>query len=952
MDRVSGAVESVSDDAIDCGYCVKGSDSANDCSQNEKNSSRKYQNEHNFKNSTHESRSWERDLTTDAGICRNSSACLENISTDRQSFQKDAWKGWQPVYENISDPDSDPDSIKGTKPSEKRKGEMVSTKHINLDCAGTKNSETRSRHSDVRKHKAVVSVKKRRHSAAEDSERKRKKKEKQKKRHRRWSFNTESDMPQTDHIKTMKKPYLSRLVLWKDAKIKSWNVVIDLARDEQTIEEFKVPVLPILKNMALKEKNVNTENKEAATAITEETSSGITQYAKEPRPSNKQTKSGDYSSSELNQEINIEDEDTIEAPRGFFSVLKDDVNNTCYSRSVKEERSSLPNETVSGLKDRMPVPQSAPSNSVITSALGFRNETGRISEIPSETPESQTNEAGLVAKSLITKPKDDNTVPTKVILSADKSNLKALKVTDCLERCSVDTSIVAKIERDKGVTDVPCNSANSVQTDEYSSPEMHNQDTDVASKKIRESRELSENLGSDACGNKFSGMGRRKSYHEGPSGTTSDDAARKVNFSNRTVDSLLANSEKLNGVGINCAATENSVSSNNAGCSRNFEERDYPGHKIDDRILETGKESISRNFEKNPSVVSVKMPSQQDVTGEENISKRIFENSNVSYSSRSHNPINFGQVSENDNYSSDTDKELAIDENRVDIITDQEHIKHDADTQIDSENTTEDMKMARETHELINGSRGRGSSPSKMTKKKSLKLRIITMHRQQLQAKKEASSDNYKTHKKPHGLRKPRYSRRRFRHDSIQMFKVSTALPPHTTPVPWRYKCKKPELPDPIDTQDINIPSPVLNSSSTQSRFDGNVTNIEIDDDIPSPGSLTIDLGEQNTDTPETSNTGEDERSRKKCNSDASGGEEEAVSLPRRRRKSSEGDSVRMKEKATLSASTENDQEHPQSGDPDSETSDEGQRKTKRKRMKKRKSGMIFQSFPMPTNCM
>ncbi|KDR15745.1 hypothetical protein L798_10288 [Zootermopsis nevadensis] len=892
MDRVSGAVDGVSGavdgvsgaydvtdggDFVNDGYSsMVDLDSANNSSQNEKISSGKSQ---NFRNSTFESRIWERDLTFDT--VRNSHACPENISTNGKSFQNNVYQDWQPLYENISDPDSEPDSIKGTEPLQELKCELVSTKHVNLDCDIPKDYEDRSRDSEVKKRK-TVSVNKRRHSAPDHSERRRKK-EKQKERHRRLSFNTETDMPQTDHIEPTNKPYLSRLVLCKDAKVKSWNVVIDLAHDEKTTDdEFKAPALPLLNNITLIEGNGNAEKKEAVRAITEDSSSDIEDSAKESRASNEKTKSWDYSSYELNQEMKIEDEDTIEAPRGFFSVPKDHVTNTCSSESAKKE-CSLPNETV-----------------------------------------------GVVTKSLGTKLKVENTVPTIDTLSADKSNLEVLRVTDSLERFSVDNSIVAKIERDEFVKGVSCNSANSMHVEEYSGLETQNQNTDIASERSIDPGELRGSLGSDASGNKVSGVGRRGSFQEGPSGTACDDAASKVNFSNRTADSLLVNSENVSSVGINSATTENSASSNNVGWSRNFEERVHPGRKMNDKILESGKEEVYKNFENHPSLVSKTMPSQQSITGEENFTKRSFENNNASISSRSHNPVNCGQDNEVDNYGADTDVELSIDESKVDRTTDHAHMKHCAGVQIDSENTTEDLKTARESHDLTSGNSGFVSSKMKKKKRRRKEL-IISMERRKHEEKKETSSDNYRIHKKT------RFSRRSFRHDSIQMFKVSTAFPPHTTLVPWRYKCKKSELPDPVDTRDVNPPSPVLNPIPTQSRFDDNVTNIELED-IPSPGSLTIDLGEQNTNTPDTSDTKEEEGSRKKCNSDGSGGEEETVSRHRSRTKSSESDSVMMKEKATLDASTENDQEHPQSGDLDSDYSNEGQSKTKRKSMKKRKS--------------
>jgi len=121
------------------------------------------------------------------------------------------------------------------------------------------------------------------------------------------------------------------------------------------------------------------------------------------------------------------------------------------------------------------------------------------------------------------------------------------------------------------------------------------------------------------------------------------------------------------------------------------------------------------------------------------------------------------------------------------------------------------------------------------------------------------------------------------------------------------------------------------------------VTNIGIEDDIPSPGSLTIDLGEQNTNSSELSNVEEDERSRRQSNIDGSDGEENVV--PRVRRTSSEADSSGTKEKTHLGTSPNNDQDQNQIGDMVSESSDEGQSKKKRRRAKKGKIGMIFGPF-------
>jgi hypothetical protein len=581
MVRVSDAMDPASGVAADGGDCVNeghgcviDQDSANHFSQNKINSYINYPDELRFKNSTHESRSWERDLTTDACNSCKSNVCIENVSTARDSVQTDACKDLPPIYENMSDAESDTDFIIGTKPSETRKYEFVSTKYMNVDCDRPKNSATQSRDSDVRRRNAV-SVNKRRYSNSEDSLRKGKKKEKQMKRRRRRSFDTDSDIPQTDHRPAMKKAYLNKLVLWKDAKIKSWNVGVDLAHDDQGIEEVK-------------DGDENTETEEAITVKAEEASSGILDSAHKSRPFDEQMNCEDCTGSEFNRKMDVEDEDTVEAPGSCFSFPRDKVNSTCNSKSVEGECSFLFTETVFGPNYLMPIPRSSASNLVITSAPGIHNEKGIKDKVPSETPESQTNKSSVVAVSSVTKP--DNTAPT------------------------------------------------------------------------------------------------------------------------------------------------------------------------------------------------------------------IF--------------------------------------------------------------------------------------------------------------------------------------------------------PPHTSPVPWRYKCNKPQLSGPIDANGVNPPLPILNSSRTKLQFDGSVTNIEIEDDIPSQASSTIDLGEQNSNAPETPDV-EDETSRKKCNSDSSSGEEEeeeVVSLLRR--KSCETDSVRTREETALDASTESGQKHIQIVDLVSESSDERQSRTKRKRAKKRKSGMMFQSLSIPTNCM
>jgi hypothetical protein len=916
---VGGAVEHVSSaydttsysDAVKDGYdCVVDLNGANVSSQVEKTTSRSYSKNNCLEKSTHESRICERELDINAG--NNGDAGLKNVSTDRQAIQKDGRFCWRPVYEDISEPDSDVDATKDTKLLETGRDGLVFTQYVNLDCDRPRNSPNRRRHrdpADVTKHKAEA-IKKRRHSAPEDpgdSARKRKKKEeKQKKRHRRWSFNTESDVYQTDHGETKKKLYLNRLLLSKDATRKSWNVCIDIARDEHTTEEFQFPELPLPKNMVKKEKE-GKEEKEAA-AVTEEKSSGVVDSARESSPVNGQTKSGNCSDSEIKQEMNIEDEDTIDGPRVFVTVPKGEVNQMYNSSNVTEDSS------VCGPEDTILIPRSAENKLMSSCRSGIRNET-------EEQYESQINEACVDGK----------------------SGLHALKGMEPVEHSSSDTFLVTRGEKDKRVEYVPYNLAKIMKTHGCSTY-AHHQNTCIASKQIKESRVLSANIENDGCANVDSGMRRHRSSPECPSGKNPDDIPRNDRNSNRTTDSLLPNIEEVGSACSTCAQNERSVPLNDFDCNCSSEERGCPMHKEECHKRQTSRETFSRNLESHPPTASIKISSEEDVTAEERISKRSFANTSNSMSHKE--PVNDREIKQNENYGNDPDKEHSICKNNVHRAVDQTDKTHGVGTQIESERAGEDVNEGGESRELMNGNRC--SSLPKMAKRRRKKPRFISTEKPQHESNKESSGNNSRTRKKPRGPRKPRYSRRSFRHDNIQMFKVSTAFPPHNTPVPWRYKCKKPELPDPFDTNSVNLPSPVLNPSVTESRSDGCVTNIEIEDDIPSPASLTIDLGEQNTNASETSNLEEDERTRRKTNSDASGAEGDAVTpLNLRRRVSGEAGLSVMDEKPSLAASPEH-----QSGDMDSESSDEGQSKKRRKRAKKKKSGMIFQSFCLPTSGM
>lgn len=914
MERVSSACDTTSySDAVkdDCD-CVIDLNGANVPSQVEKTTSRSYSMNNCLNKSTHESRSFERDL--DVSADNNGDTSLKNDSADRQAIQKDARVCWRPVYEDISEPDSDVDSIKNTKISGEGKDGLVFTQHVNFDCDRPGNSASRRRHSDptdITEHKAK-SLKKRRYSAPEDpgdSARKRKEKEeKEKKRHRRWSFNTESDVYQTDYGESKKKLYLNRLLLSKDATIKSWNICIDIARDEHTTEEFQFPELPLPRNIVVKEEKEEKEEKEAAT-VTEGDSSGIVDFARESSPVNEQTKSGNCSGSEIKQEMNIEDDDTIDGPRVFMTVPKDEINQMYNPTNVAEE------SCVSVPEVRTPIPGSAHNKWMVRFTSGIRNETEEQYEVPSGTRELQFSEASVDGK----------------------SSLRALKVMEPLDHSSSDTSIVTRVEKDKRVEDVPYNLAKIMKTHGCSAYVNH-QNANVVSKQIKGSRGLPGNLENDVYRNIDSDMRRHRSSPECPSGENPDDTPKNDKKSNRTTDSLLPKIEEMSCACSTCAQTEKSVPLNDFDCNQNSEERGSPLHKEECCKSQTSKETFFRNLESHPPTASIKMSAQEDVTMEERISKSF---ANTSDTGSHKEPINDREVKEND-----LDRERSICKDNVHRLVDQADRKHSICTQIESESAAEDANEGGESRELTSGSRC--SSPHKIAKKRRRKARFVSADKLQHGSNKEPSGINSRTRKKPRGPRKPRYSRRSFRHDSIEMFKVSTAFPPHNTLVPWRYKCKKPELLDSLNTDSVNLPSPVLNRIVTESQFDGCVTNIEIEDDIPSPASLTIDLGEQNTNASETSNLEEGERSRRKSNSDAIGADGDAVSsLILRRRMSCEAGLPAINEKLSQAASPEN-----QSGGMDSESSDEGQSKKRRKRVKKKKSGMIFQSFCLSSSCM
>ncbi|PNF33941.1 hypothetical protein B7P43_G04670 [Cryptotermes secundus] len=875
MERISSACDATSySDAVKDFDCVSDLNGANVPLQVQKTTSRSYSMNNCLNKSTHESKSFERDLDINAGD--NGDAGLKNVSADRQAIQRGARVCWRPVYEDISEPDSDVDSVKNTRISGMGKDCLFFTQHVNFDCNRPRNSLSRHRHSDptdATQHKAKP-LNKRRYSDPGDSARKRKEKEeKQKKRHRRWSFNTESDMYQTDHGESMKKLYLNRLLLSKDATIKSWNICIDIAHDEHTTEEFQFPEFPLPRNKVVKGEKEEKEEKEDATII-ERDSSGIVDFARESSSVNKQTKSWYCSGSEIKQEMNVEDGDNV----------------------AEESPVSVP-------EVRTPVPGSAHNKWMVRFPSGIRNESGEQYEVPSGTRKSQFNEAGV----------------------GGKSSPRPLKIMEPLDYSSNDTSVATRVERDKRVEDVPYNLAKIMKIHGCSAC-MYHQNPNLASKQIKGPRGLPENLESNECRNIDSDMTRHRSSPECASGENPDSTPKNDKKNNRTADSLLPKNEDVNSASSTCAQTEKAVSLNNFDCNRNSEERGCRLHKEECCKSQISKEAFFRNLGSHPPTASLNTSAQEDVTTEQRISKSSANTSNT----RSHRePINDREVKESENYVNDLDKEHSICKNNVE----QTDRKHGACSEIES--AAEDVKDGGESRESRESTSGRRcSSPPKIAKNKRRKARFVSTERLQHRSNKEPSGNNSITRKKSRGPRKPRFSRRNFRHDSIQMFKASTAFPPHNTLVPWRYKCNKPEFLDPLNSDSINLPSPVLKPIATETQFDGRVTNIEIQDDIPSPASLTIDLEEQNTNVSETSNLDEDERSRRKSNSDAIGADGDPVtSLTLGRRMSCEEGLPALGEKLSQAASPEN-----QSGGIDSESSDEGQSKKRRKRVKKKKS--------------
>jgi hypothetical protein len=932
-DRASGVHDTtnssnITDDNYDCTIDLDG---AHVSSQMNNAIHRSYSKDNHFKKSAHEYGRWGRDLTIYAGSSSSSSnssssstssgndAGLKHVSTDRQYFLKEMQERWEPIYEPISDADSESDSTKGTILSKKQMDDLVSTKHVNLHCDNSGNSAGQSRHcsiTDIRKDPAE-GVKARRHSAPDNPLRKRIEEERKQKRHRRWSFSMESDMSQTDRRETAKKLYLNRLLLSKDAKIDSWNVFIDIAHDEHTIEEFEFPEP---KGMVVKE-----EKEDAVSAVLEQNSSGIEHSARVASPCNKEKMCGESPCSEFNQELNTEGEDTIEASKVFINVP---INQAYSTRNMLGE---LP---VSDREDRSHIPKSAPNNSVIVSSSGILNEAKGKCELSSENPETQTTEACILTKSLIENSKAKSNVPAEAILPDDKSSLYAVKVMSPVEYYPRVNALCVKCEKGECVQHISCNSAEGLNTHGRYNREARYQNTKVASKNTKGPIELSANIKTDVCRNSEPGMRRRISSQESSSGTTTYDASKNAKYGHRTADSLLANTEEVSDVCSTYANTEKSVPVNSPDCDCSFGEWSRLVPKANSSNTETDKERLSRNSERHPLAVSPSMSPQHHVSGEENIKRKSGGTSNL----RSHGePKNDLEEKENENCSNDSEKEVVIREN-----TDQRDTKRDVDRQIESQNTADVSKMVRGYCELSNGNKG-SPSPEK-TKRRRTGARLTTTKRAERDSKKEESDDEFKIRVKQQRHRKPRYSRRSFRHDSIQVFEVSTAFPPQNTHVPWRFNRKKPEFPDRFNPKIASPPSPIMNPSHTQLRFDDGVTNIEIEDDIPSPGSLTIDLGDQNTNASELSNAGEDDRSRRQSNIGGSDAEEDVVS-PVTRRTPSEGDCAGTKKKTHQGRSPNSDPDQNQTGDIFSESSDEAQNKKKRKRAKKRKAGMILGPF-------
>jgi hypothetical protein len=428
----------------------------------------------------------------------------------------------------------------------------------------------------------------------------------------------------------------------------------------------------------------------------------------------------------------------------------------------------------------------------------------------------------------------------------------------------------------------------------------------------------------------------RVSSKEYSSGMITNGTSKNAKCSLRTADSLLAKTEEVSDACSTYVNSEKSVRVNSADCDRSSEEWSRLVPRTNFSNSETDKEKLSRNVDGNPLTVSPRISPWQHVFAKESIGGKPASSSNVRPYGE---PVNDLEGKENENCSNDSDEEVVICEN-----TDQTDGKPDTDKQIDSKNPTDVSKRLRDYRELTNGNRD--SSPSRKVKmrRRRRRGRYTTTRRPEHDTNKEASGEDPQIRAKQRAPRKPRHSRRSFRHDSIQMFKVSTAFPPQNVHVPWRYKRKKPEFLDPIDPKIGSPPPPVKNPSHTKPRFDDAVTSIGIEDDIPSPGSLTIDLGEHNTNSSELSNVEEGDRNRKQSNIDGSDREEDVVS-PVRRRTSSEADSSGTKQKTHLGTSPNNDQDQHQIGDMVSESSDEGQSKKKRRRAKKSKIGMIFGPF-------
>ena len=926
-DRTSGVYVATSDTNITDDNCDLTSDvdGADVSSQINKTIPRSYSKDSHYTKSTHEHGVWERDLNIYAGNSSGNSsvsdAGLKHVSTDGQYFQKDTMKCWEPIYEPISDADSEPDSIKGTMPSENQVDDSVSMEHVNLHCDRPVNSADLGRHCslmDVRKDTAEC-VNKRRHSAPDDPLRKNKKEEKSK-RQRRWSFNTQSDMLQTDHRETVKKLYLNRLLLSKDAKIESWNVFIDIAHDEHSIEEYQFPEPPLSKSMVVKE-----EKEEAASAVSEHNSLGMEHSSRTSSPCSKETVCGDSPCSQFNRELNIEDEDTIEAPRVFISVP---VSQVYSSRNILEE---LP---TSDREDGAHIPRSEPNNSVIVSSSAILNEAEGKYELPSEIPGTQTPEVGVLTKSLTEKRKAESSVPAEATLPDGKRHFYALEVTDPLEYCPCGIAMCVKCEKGECVRHILCNSAESLKTHSCYSREAHYQNTNVASNNTENSREVSANIKSEVCRNSEQGVRMRVSSKGHSLGMTANDTSINAKYGHLTADSLLDETEEVSDACSTYASTEKSLSVKSADCNRGSEEWSSLVTKTNFSNSQTDKEKLYRNFDISPLTVSPRVSPWQHVYGEESIGGKSASTGNLRPYGE---PVNDLEERENENCSNDSDKEVVICEN-----TDQTDEKPDIDTHIDSQNPADVSKRLRDNRELTDGSRDR--SPPRKAKMGRRKGRLITTRRPEHDANKEASGDDSQIRIKQRAPRKLRHSRRSFRHDSIQMFKVSAAFPPQNTHVPWRYKRKKPEFLDPIDPKIVSPPSPVTNPNHTQPLFDDAVTNIDIEDDIPSPGSLTIDLGEQNTNSSELSNVEEDGRSRRQSNIEGSDGEEDVASSVRRRM-SSEADPTGTKEKTHLGITPYNDQDQNQTGDMVSESSDEGQNKKKRRRAKKSKIGMVFGQF-------